>query len=51
MVLSPSTVNLLGMLINEEDETTFIQNAEHQPHNNTKSKLTRPESSLGIFFP
>jgi hypothetical protein len=35
MVPSPSRVNLLEMLINEEDETTFLQNAEHQPPNNT----------------
>jgi len=35
MLPSPSTVNLLGVLINEEDETTFLQNAEHQSPNNT----------------
>jgi len=50
MVPSPSRVNLLGMLINEEDETTFLQNSEHQPPKNTKSKLTRPESSPCTFF-
>jgi hypothetical protein len=50
MVPSPSRVNLLGMLINEEDETTFFLNAEHQPPKNTKSKLTRPEFSACIFF-
>jgi hypothetical protein len=29
------------MLTNEEDETTFFQNVEHQPPNNTKSQLTK----------
>jgi len=37
MVPSPLRVNLLGMLINEEDETTFLQNAEHQPPNTNHS--------------
>jgi len=41
MVPSPSRVKLLGMLTNEEDETTFFQNVEHQPPNNTKSQLTK----------
>jgi len=40
MVPSPSRVKLLGMLTNEEDETTIFQNVEHQPRNNTKSQLT-----------
>jgi hypothetical protein len=44
MVPSPS------MATTEEDETTFLQNAEYHPPNNTKSQLTRPESSPCIFF-
>jgi hypothetical protein len=44
MVPSPSLVIL------EEDETTFLKNAEHHPPNNTKSQLIRHESSRCIFF-
>jgi len=53
MVPSPSGVKLLGMLTNEEDETVFFQNVEHQPPNNTKSQLTNQDphpahSSLSV---
>jgi len=38
MVPSPSRVKLLGMLTNEEVETTFFQNVEHQTTQNHSSQ-------------
>jgi hypothetical protein len=42
MAPSPSRVNLLGMLINEEDETTFLQTL------NTNQPTTQNHSSQDL---